>query len=312
MENEKIINENNIYNFILNETNKLIDEDFINNIFSKYGINHKIKDKKLFQLAFINSSYTKSKIEEKKEILINSLNRKEILEECKSINVLQFFDECYDRLEFLGDSIIHAILTEYLYKRYETENEGFMTKLRIKLEGGHMMSIITRKLELNKYIIFAKYIETEYGRDRNVHILEDVLEAFICALFIDTNYNYDICKKFLINLIEEEINFAQILNTENNYKDLLLQYFHKMKWTNPEYCMLEQVLSQNDHKETQNDNKRFFKMAVKKQSKIIGVGYGISKKIGEQMSAKDALIRLGEITQEDTNKEIFKESDNID
>jgi len=295
MDNNKV-NEENLINFILNETNKLLNIGFINNIFKKYGIQHKVKNKKLFQNAFIHSSYTKTKIEEKKDSLIKSLNRKEILEECNG-TALPIFDESYERLEFLGDSIIHAILTEYLYKRYETENEGFMTKLRIKLEGGHMMSIVTRKLGFCEYIIFAKYIETEYGRDRNMHLLEDVLEAFICALFIDTDYNYDLCKKFLVNLIEEEINFAQILNTENNYKDTLLQYFHKMKWRNPEYYMLEQISGKqlkNVDVQTNSNNvdKRFFKMCVKKQSQIIGVGYGISKKIGEQMAAKDALNRL--------------------
>jgi len=293
MENK--VNEENFNSFILNETNKLLNIGFINSIFEKYGVQHKVKNKELFQMAFVHSSYTKTKIEEKKETLIKSLNRREILEECKGKSI-PFFDESYERLEFLGDSIIHAILTEYLYKRYETENEGFMTKLRIKLEGGHMMSIITRTLGFCEYIIFAKYIETEYGRDRHMHLLEDVLEAFICALFIDTNYNYDLCRKFLINLIEEEINFAQILNTENNYKDTLLQYFHKMKWQNPEYYMLEQITGKqlkNTNMQNNSIDKRFFKMCVKKQSQIIGIGYGISKKIGEQMAAKDALNRLG-------------------
>jgi len=151
-----------------------------------------------------------------------------------------------------------------------------------------------------------------------MHLLEDVLEAFIGALFVDTNYNYDLCRKFLVNLIEEEINFAQILNTENNYKDMLLQHFHKMKWSSPEYYMLEQVtgkqLKSDKNTITQpignnTKEKRFFKMCVKKQSKIIGTGYGVSKKIGEQMAAKDALDRLGVLKNDIENNEIVNITD---
>jgi len=305
MENK--VNEENLSYFILNETNKLLDIGFINKIFEKYKMNHKVVNKQIFQTAFIHSSYMKSKIDEKKDILIKSLNRREILEKCNG-EAIPFFDVCYEHLEFLGDSVIHGILTEYLFKRYEEENdEGFMTKLRIKLEGGHMMSVITRTLGFCEYIIFAKYIETEYGRDRQMHILEDVLEAFIGALFIDTNYDYDLCRKFLVNLIEEEINFAQILNIDNNYKDTLLQHFHKMKWGSPEYYMLEQITGKQLNGEVNSPkDKRFFKMCVKRQSQIIGTGYGVSKKIGEQMAAKDALRRLKILRNDDIN-EIVKE-----
>ena len=109
-------------------------------------------------------------------------------------------DKSYEVLEYLGDAVIHAVLAEYLFRRYPNADQGFLTTLRTRIEKGETLNKFSRKLQFDKYAIISRNIELSGGRDNNVNIMEDIFEAFIGALKLETNF--ETCQKFIINLID--------------------------------------------------------------------------------------------------------------
>ena len=187
----------------------------------------------------------------------------------------------YERLEFLGDAVFHVIITEYLFKRYDEENEGFLTKLRIRIERGESMTELTKILDLGKYIQI-------YDVQINNKILEDVFEAFIGAFYINFGMKY--AKQLIISLIERHNNLAEMILYDDNYKDLLLRFFHQMKWGHPIY-----------HNSPHEMNK--FISVVNSPTEELGRGISSSGNKAEQLASKNALVKLkvivdGEIDQD--------------
>lgn len=263
---------------ILNEKNKVINKDFIEAVLEKYGLKHKVKYLENFQRAMIHVSYLK------KTVLADKTAKliKDVVPIDDPSKAMPLQDKSYERLEFLGDSVIHHAIARYLFDRYENEDEGFLTKLRTKLENKKNLAYISRKLNFNEYAIFARNIELTGGRMSNISIMEDIFEAFVGALSLETNFEN--CKKFIINIMEREIDIAELIHTENNYKEMMMQYCHKMKWSDPIYAT-EEVMEEG--------TRRKFRMNVKANGNIAGSGIGITKKEGEQNAARMALISYG-------------------
>jgi dsRNA-specific ribonuclease len=287
--------ETDLSSYILNDKNKYITVEYINNLLIKYNVDYKVRDIEKYQRAMSHVSYIKRDLVTDK---INKLVKEKNLEPLKNTsNVVPLQTESYERLEYLGDSIIHAALAEYLYKRYPDKDEGFLTKIRIKIENGETLAKLARQLGLHEFVLLAKNIEMVGGRNKNTHIFEDTFESFLGALFVDSCYDYQTCRSLVTNIVETHIDLASLIYNETNYKDLLLRHYHKMKWTDPEYKLIESV---------EKDNKKIYTMGVTDStSAIIGSGSGPSKKKGEQIAAQNALIHLGIINDCDSDEEIF-------
>ncbi len=290
---EDELNDNEILLYILNENNIYITESHIEKILKENNVNHKINNLTLFQEALTHSSYVERDLKNDRIVKLIKEKNLEKIDEKLITKAIPLQKKSYERLEFLGDSILHLILAEYLFNRYPEEQEGFMTRLRTKIENGETLSNLSIKLGFNKFALIARNMDINI-REKNNNIFEDCLEAFLGALFTETNY--DICKKFIVSLIEREVDFSELLYKENNFKDLLLQYYHVQKWDDPEYGLDEAL-----EYEEENKTKKLFKMYVKgyttnKNGEIIwtkvGFGSGSSKKKGEQMAAKNALKYL--------------------
>lgn len=183
-------------------------------------------------------------------------------------------DPNYQRIEYLGDAIFHLIVSEYEFKRYEDENKGFLTKLRIKLERGESMTQLTHILKLNFYIQYRNI-------SLNDDILEDVFEAFVGAFYL--NFGITHTRTFIISLLETHKDFAMLIAIEDNYKDLLLQYFHKMKYSFPKYI------------EGSDEKGRYISIVKNPFGKILGQGVSRTKLKAEQLASKHALIKVGVI-----------------
>lgn len=288
----------NISLYILNEQNKYITLDFVYSLLSKYDIKTKIKNLSLFQQAMTHESYILRDFKnDKGDKLLKMIKEKELEPVTNIENIIPLQHDSYERLEFLGDSVIHAVLAEYLFMRYPDKDEGFLTKLRTKIENGQTLSRLAKDLGLHEYVLLAKNIEQAGGRDKNFHIFEDTFESFLGALYVDSNYDFNLCKKFVINVIEKHIDTAYMIHTETNHKDTLLQHFHKMKWTDPEYQLLRIV---------EKNSKKYFHMGVKGPKGIIGTGTGSSKKKGEQKAAYNALSYLGIVKEDESDEEIYE------
>jgi ribonuclease-3 len=257
-----------------NTDNILLKSEDVTLMFKKFKINIVPIDINLFREALTHISYTKNEyINTDPSILINNVP-----------NSLNLFDKSNERLEFLGDTVIKCIFSGYLFQRFDTEDEGFLTKLKTKIEDKDSLARYAKRLGIDQYLIISKHIEENNGRNSN-KLLEDAFEAFLGALYLDLGF--ETCKKFLTIILETEIDYAGILYQDTNYKNQLLIFYHKNKWSNPTYVEI---------KSEGPINKRTFTMGVKNfNNEIIAEASDISKKKAEQKCALLALLKYNQI-----------------
>jgi dsRNA-specific ribonuclease len=297
-------------NHILNEKNIPITENFLNKIFKKYSFNHKVENLSNFQTAMTHVSYLNKKIVKDKTAKL--LKDIEPISEEKKKTVMSLQPRDYNTFEYYGDSVIHLVLTQYLYDRYPSKDSGFLTKLRTKLEKAETLSYLSKRIGFDEYVVIGRNMEFNNARENDVHLTEDIFEAFVWALFLETSYEK--CKQFIINLIEREIDFAELISSDDNYKEKIMQYFHKMKWKDPKY--IENV---GERKTDANCHNQEFVIHLINQEDVtvIGIGTGNTKSKAEQNAAYSALINLkayscisGHGFSNDNLSDYYGESDN--
>ena len=186
-------NENEIKNEIkiinpYNFNNKLISKHNVHNILSTYGIDFDIKDIALYQNSFVHKSYCLKKDDEMQDDV-------ELADRPDGALPLQ--NKSNERLEYLGDSIINAIIAKYLYERFPDQEEGFMTKIRTKIVCGETLGKLAKDLNLGQFLLISRHVEERCNGRESVRILEDIFESFIGALFLDFNDNYNSSDKLL-------------------------------------------------------------------------------------------------------------------
>ncbi len=189
--------------------------------------------------------------------------------------------ETYERLEFLGDAILDMIVTEILFEKYPTQNEGFLTKLRSKIVKGDTLYQLARKLELNDVLEVGNRASGQ-GIEFSKSVLADVYEAIVAAIYISRGYEETF--RFVEKNLEEFLDLKTIETKVDNYKSVLMEYSQSEKIPLPVY----KVISEDGpgHNKT-------FSVAVYLKGDLKGEGTGKSKKQAEQLAAKNALQSLG-------------------
>lgn len=279
-------------NHILNEKNKYVTKEFIEGTLRKYGIEHKVKNLSAYQTAFVHTSYLSSTVPTDK--LVKLL--KEIPEIEFPETAIPLQKNSYESLEFLGDAVIHSVIAEYLLKRYPDKDPGFFTKLRTKIEKGETLNKISRRLNFHEYAIFARNIEISGGRTNNKNIMEDIFEAFIGALKLETTY--ETCQKFISNLMELEIDFAEMISVEDNYKEMLMQHYHRQGYTTtPTYSLIRVI--------EEKPRKKFEMAALDPEGKVMGKGISTSKSTAAQYAAQEALKKVGILENHEDEEEYY-------
>lgn len=196
--------------------------------------------------------------------------------------------ECNERLEFLGDSIIDAVISEHLFKLYPTQDEGFLTEMRAKIVNRQSLNEICLKLKIDQLIQFNNSRRGQVNRS----MYGDALEAFVGALYIDVGFERT--KKFILrNVLSEHVDLDMLEFTIYNYKSMLLEHVQKEKLETITYDLVE---------ERGDGNNKFFKIQVKIGDKTVGTGTGKKKKVAEQNASEDALLRLKVIVKDNTGK----------
>lgn len=277
----------NPYNF----NNNLISQKDITNLLSTYDIHLEPNNLDLYQNAFIHKSYTKKNID-KEDV--------EVAE--KPEGALELFDHDNERLEFLGDSVLNVISAKYLYERYPDQNEGFMTRLRTKLVNGATLGKFAKELDFGKFIIVSRHVEDKCEGRSSENILEDAFEAFFGALFLDFNeivpedtatifenfysgIGFQVCEKLFINIIEEKVDFADIILNDTNYKDQILRYYQATFSHPPKY---KEIMVEGLGRD------RVFTVGIlDSDGEVLLQGTGKSKKKAEQDASRNALIHFG-------------------
>ena len=279
-----------IINQPYNNKNILLQNVDLQEIFNNNGLNNiKFKNIDLYRVAFVHKSYCTMKNIDFDKSNIN----------CPA-DSLPLQDMSYERLEFLGDSLIGMIVANYLYNRFPDQNEGFLSKIRTKIVNGRMLGYLSDKIGFPKFAIISKQVEETGGRN-NFKIMEDIFEAFIGALFLDfqtendkvqlpnninispfTGAGYFIVESFIIYIIENYIDFCELIRLKNNYKDMLVSYMTHNLQDIPKFYEV---------KITIKDNIRIFTYCIKdRNNAIIATSTGTNKKEAENNTAKEALI----------------------
>jgi len=191
---------------------------------------------------------------------------------CKQgLAVLDF--ETYERLEFLGDSVLNFLTAEFLFLKYGRENEGMLTKKKSAIVSGDALARVAKRLKLHSYLISAEGVDK-----KNPALMADVFEALIGAVYLDKGIEK--CREILSRFLFAEE--TEILQSDifQNPKMLLNEKTQELGLGTPKYELLE---------EWGEVHKREFRIAVNVNKKRLGKGEGFSKKQAEQNAAKEAL-----------------------
>ena len=257
-----------------NNTNIILNENDLNNFFNNHNIDYPFKNINLFRNAFVHKSYCCMK---NSNFTISNIS-------CP-VDCLPLQEMPYERLEFLGDSILGYVIAKYMYIRYPDQSEGFLSKMRTKIVNGKMLGFLAEKVGFIKFAIISKQIEDINGRD-NYKIMEDIFEAFIGALFMDSN-DINVVEQWIINIIEKYVDFVQLIIKNTNYKDALISYMQNRYQDMPRF--LESNVSHN------NMSQKVFTYIVKdRNNNILGSSTGSNKKDAENNCALEALKYYGE------------------
>ncbi len=201
--------------------------------------------------------------------------------------------ESYERLEFLGDSVLGKEIAEYLYKNFEDKNPGELSLLRSKIVNKESLSKIGKSFEFEKLIFFGK---GEVGKTPSDSVYEDVFESFIGALYLDQGPEKT--KEYIVNLFKGIISNMDLndLNDLKDYKTQLQEKLQAEKRETVKYKTIEKI--------KENNTQLFHIQAILENEIILGSGKAESKRKAEQIAAKDALSKLTKIKLDDIEKEV--------
>lgn len=188
----------------------------------------------------------------------------------------------YERLEFLGDSVLSVIVSEYLYKNYPDMPEGELTKVRAASVCERSLYAVAEKMDLGRFLYLNKGEELSGGRER-VSILADIVEASLAAIYLDSDM--ETAKKWVMTHLKEIIDKAVSGKAFKDYKTELQEYAQGTEGLTVEYNLLS---------ETGPAHMKRFEYEVSLGGEVLGRGQGPSKKEAEQLAAKAALEAISE------------------
>ena len=235
----------------------------LNNFIKSLGFNEFSFE--LVQTAFTHSSYTKEK----------NLS----------------YNECYERLEFLGDAVLKMVITDYLYNKFPDSREGELTKIRAVAVSDEILHKIAIKLNIEPYIKVSE-AEEKCGGKKLESIQACVMEALFGALYLSSDKN--VLKEFIIKNLSQLIDDISANKTVYNAKAVLQEYTQSKNKDLPEYELV---------KTTGAAHNKTFTIKVTYHGEELAISSGKTKKQAQQEAAYIACQKLGIINTEGTMNE---------
>lgn len=182
-----------------------------------------------------------------------------------------------ERLEFLGDAVLDAIVADIVFKEFEYKKEGFLTNMRAKIVQRETLNKLALDLGLDKLIKTSAKTT-----NHKTHMYGNALEALIGAIYLDQGYR--VAKRFVYErLITELLNMDSVIDKEINFKSRFIEWSQKNK-VPIEFCLMDSSVDE--------DNNPTFVSSVFIYDLEAGTGHGFSKKESHQRAAEMAMTRI--------------------
>ena len=188
--------------------------------------------------------------------------------------------ESNERLEFLGDAILGAVIADYLYLNFPDQSEGFLTKLRSKIVNRSHLNELSLKLGVHNFV------QLSLGEhDKQDTINGNALEALVGAIYVDKGY--DFAKAIIIEqILYHHVNIEELQHQTRDFKSILIEWGQK-----------ERRAIKFDTEDVPNEDGMLFKAICTVQDLFCSHGTGTSKKRAEQLAAKIAFQHLASADQ---------------
>ena len=182
-----------------------------------------------------------------------------------------------ERLEFLGDAIFEAIVSDVIYKQFSDKNEGFLSKVRSRIVQRETLNLIAVNLGI------PQLLKSQINKDNNtLNPFGNALEALLGAIYLDKGYNRT--KKYVLKKILSDSSLTEdIITNGTDYKSQILEWGHKNK---------KEIIFSNEEIPNINQNEHLFFSTLTIENQKAGSGKGMSKKEAEQNAAEQTLIRI--------------------
>lgn len=182
----------------------------------------------------------------------------------------------YERLEFLGDSMLGTIISRYLYNEVPEGDEGYLTKMRSKIVSRDHLNELGKDLNLIKFVE-SRIPKSHFGE--NIH--GNVFEAIVGAIYLDRGYKY--CEKFIKErVIEPYVDIEQLEGKVISYKSLVIEWCQKKK----------KPFNYNVYEDTGNDSLKHFAVKLTIGNDVVAKARATSKKKAEERASKRAFFAL--------------------
>ncbi|SEP87991.1 RNAse III [Hyunsoonleella jejuensis] len=180
----------------------------------------------------------------------------------------------YERLEFLGDAMLSAVIASHLFQEVPSGDEGYLTKMRSKVVSREHLNELGKELNLID-LVESKIPAGQFGD--NIH--GNLFEALVGAIFLDKGYKY--CERFIYKrVITPHVDIEQLEGKVISYKSLLIEWCQKEK----------KIFGYNVYEDTGNDDVRHFSVKLSIDDKIVAKARATSKKKAEEKASKRAFF----------------------
>ena len=245
-----------------------------------YGVMEAFPSLDLFKQACVHTSYV-----DKSEAWLKQ-EEPMILAE-KPPNCLRLQGADNEELEYAGDGILSGVVATYLKERFSGQGEGFMTNIRTEIVNNDRLGELAKKVGFTPWLVISRHVEEVCDGRNNLRLLGSMFEAWLGALYYSAGAKgrgYELVQRFVINVIERHIYFAELISKNTNYKDQLLRWFQAEYHQPPKYKVV--------HEEGPSHDRVFTMGVLSPEGAVIATAVARNKKEAEQSASRLALEKL--------------------